>query len=47
MQRPTLICVGCGDEVTSWPCVRCGHKYVRIVRVDVQLRLFYDLLRGR
>jgi predicted RNA-binding Zn-ribbon protein involved in translation (DUF1610 family) len=37
-----LYCVGCGDRVARWPCPRCGHKYVRVVPVDVQLRLFYE-----
>jgi rRNA maturation endonuclease Nob1 len=41
-----IYCVGCGDIVHRWPCARCGHKYVRVAPVDVQLKLFYELVKG-
>ena len=40
-QRPIFYCVGCGDPVSSWPCPRCGHKYIVLTQPVVQLRLFY------
>ena len=43
--RPPLYCVGCGDVVSAWPCPRCGHKYVSLKPLTVQLRLFYGVAR--